>query len=52
MRKEREQRGIEYSAKYFIEDTDPESGEKYFKYSRDYWSDREKGDWNHMDDLF
>ncbi len=43
---------MEYIAKYFEEYMDPESKEKGYKYVRDYWEDRKKGDWSHMDDLF
>jgi hypothetical protein len=52
MRKERESRGIHYKAKYFEEYEDPDSKEKGYKYVRDYWEDRRKGEWSHMDDLF
>jgi hypothetical protein len=53
MRKDREIQGIEYKAKYFEEYVDEDSKEKGgYKYVRDYWEDRRKGDWSHMDDLF
>jgi hypothetical protein len=52
MRKDREMRGQEYQSRYFMEAIDEESGEKYFKYIRDYWADREKGDWSHLEDIF
>jgi hypothetical protein len=52
MRKEREMRGEEYSSRYFQEAVDPDSGEKYYKYIRDYWADRDKHDWSHLEDIF
>jgi hypothetical protein len=52
MRKDRETQGVEHYAKYFEEYIDPESGEKSYKYVRDYWEDRKKGDWSHHEDLF
>jgi hypothetical protein len=53
MRKDNEEAGVEYVAKYFEEYTDPETGERGYKYGRrDYWADRKKGDWAHLDDLF
>lgn len=53
MRKEKEEKGIKYEPKYFYEDTDPDTGEKIFRYGRrDYWEDRRKQDWKHLEDLF
>jgi hypothetical protein len=52
MRKDKETLGIEHKAKYFEESVDPDSGERYYKYVRDYWEDRRQGDWKHMEDLF
>jgi len=52
MRKDREMRGEEFKSRYFEETVDPESGEKYYKYIRDYWADREKHDWSHLEDIF
>jgi hypothetical protein len=37
MRKHREMQGHEYKSRYFEEAFDEESGEKYYKYVRDYW---------------
>ena len=42
MRKEREENGVVYSAKYFELFTDPYTGEEGFKYCKDYWEDRVK----------
>jgi len=50
MRKEREAQNTEWKAAYF-EECD-EKGEKYYKYIRDYWKDREKGEWSHMAHIF
>jgi hypothetical protein len=52
MRKAREINGEEYHCKYFEEYIDEDSGEKGYKYVRNYWEDRKKGDWSHLDDLF
>ena len=52
MRKEREMQGREYKSRYFEESYDEESGEKFYKYVRDYWEDRRKGDWSHLEELF
>jgi hypothetical protein len=52
MRKERESLGIEYKSQYFEEYTDPDTGEKGYQCVRDYWEDRKKGDWSHVQDLF
>lgn len=52
LRKERESKGIEYKPKYFEEYVDPDTGEKGYKYVRDYWEDRRKGDWSHIEDIF
>lgn len=41
MRKEREQNGVSYEAKYFEEYIDSDTGEKGYRYGkRDYWKDR------------
>jgi hypothetical protein len=53
MRKEREEKGIKYEPKYFYEHIDEDTGEKMFKYGkRDYWEDRKKHDFNHLDEIF
>ena len=52
MRKDREMQGHEYKSRYFEEAFDEESGEKYYKYVRDYWQDRKNADWSHLEDLF
>lgn len=52
MRKEREASGIEYKSKYFEEVVDEDTGEKTFKFVRDYWEDRKKSDWKHLDEIF
>lgn len=51
-RKEREARGEQYEAKYFQEFVDPVTGEVGYKYVRDYWEDRKKREWGHLDKLF
>jgi hypothetical protein len=52
MRKDREANGLNYMPKYFEEDVDPDTGEKGYKYVRDYWADRKAHNWSHIDDLF
>lgn len=52
MRKLKEQQGIDHKPKYFEEYIDPESGEKGYKYTRDYWTDRTKANWAHLEDIF
>ena len=51
-RKEKETLGEHYYAKYFEEYEDPESGEKGYKYVRDYWADRKNKNWAHLENLF
>lgn len=53
MRKAREEAGTEYECKYFEEYTDPDSGEKGYRYGkRDYWADRKNKNWSHLEDIF
>ena len=52
MRKMRETQGEEWKACYFEEYHDPDSGEKYYKYIRDYWKDRQDGNWSHLKEIF
>ncbi len=52
MRKKREAEGIEWKAYYFEEYQDPESGEVYYKYIRDYWKDRKEQMWEHLQEIF
>lgn len=53
MRKDRETKGAEYQSTYFEEYFDEEAGEKGYRYGvRDYWSDRSKGDFSHLEDIF
>lgn len=52
MRKEKEQKGIIYQPKYFTEYEDPDTKEKGYKFSRDYWADRKTQNWSHLEDLF
>jgi len=52
MRKDRESKGLEFQSKYFEEYIDSDSGEKGYKYVRDYWEDRRVGDWSHLEEIF
>ena len=49
-RRKRQEAGIEYQAKYFQQIQDNETGEVYYKFSRDYWKDREEQNWELLDD--
>lgn len=48
----RQERNEQHKAKYFEQIEDQDTGEVYYKFSRDYWQDREKLDWQHLDNLF
>jgi hypothetical protein len=52
MRKDREVQGLEYRSRYFEEYVDEESGQTAYRYVRDYWEDRRKGDWSHLEEIF
>ena len=53
MRKQREAEGHEYQSRYFEEYIDEDTGEKGYKYIRDYWEDRKRHDWSHInEDIF
>ena len=51
-RKLRQERGEPYKARYFEQIEDEDTGEVYYKLSRDYWEDRANRDWHDMPDLF
>lgn len=49
--------GHDFAPKYFKKVMDPDSKEEYYAYGpkhgcRDYWQDRAKGDFAHMEDLY
>ncbi len=52
MRKEREANHIEFKSRYFEQHVDEDSGETTYKYIRDYWEDRRKGEWTHLEEIF
>ena len=55
LRKWREENpGNDYVPHYFSKTWDEDSQEEIYKYglNRDYWQDRKKKDWGHLDDLF
>ena len=52
MRRDREALGKEYHSRYFEEYIDEDTGEKGYKYVRDYWEDKKKGDWSHLEEIF
>lgn len=56
-RKKRAEDGTEFMPKYFKKIQDPDSKEDYYAYGpehgmRDYWVDRRKQDFAHMEDLY
>lgn len=52
MRKDRELQGREFKSRYFEQQVDEDTGEPTYKYIRDYWADRSKGDWSHLEEIF
>lgn len=48
----RQERSEPYKARYFEQIEDEDTGEVYYKLSRDYWEDRANRDWHDMPDLF
>ena len=49
--------GNDFMPKYFKKVTDPDSKEDYYAYGpdhgmRDYWRDRQIGEFGHMEDLY
>ena len=51
-RREEEKRKITWKPKYFTESYDDLTGELVYRYSRDYWKDRNEGNFFHLDDIF
>jgi len=54
-RKRMEEEKFEYTPKYFVKEQDTAVGEEgyiSYKYTGDYWKDREEGNWTEMLDLF
>lgn len=53
-RRKREQAGEEWKPKWFEQQRDPVTGEKYWqvKAKDGYWEKREQGDWSICDDIF
>ena len=52
IRKEREEKGLEYSPKWFKEEIDELTGTKTYIYQGNYWEQREKGVFEDPFDLF
>ena len=52
MRKDRESEGREFKSRYFEQLPDEDTGEPTYKYIRDYWEDRRKADWSHLEEIF
>ena len=52
MRKAREKAREKWKPRYFEEEADPATGEKSFRYVRDYWEDRRQGNWEHLHEIF
>ncbi len=50
--KEKDKDKTEYKPAYFVEDDDPITKEKTYKFTWKYWKDREAGSWKHLPHLF
>ena len=51
-RRKRQEANIVYKPHYFEKVTESETEEISYRYIRDYWKDREQGNWGHLADLF
>lgn len=51
-RRVRENDGVEWKAKWFSKKQDAVTGEMYWDFHGDYWSQRNQGDWSRCDDIF
>ena len=52
IRKEREKNNTQVYPKWFTEEIDEATKEKYFKYKGGYWEARETGQWGHLEDIY
>jgi len=53
VRKEREKTGVMVKPKWFVEEADDITGEKYYKYIGGYWEARQTGNWpSDLEDLY
>ncbi|CCK72488.1 uncharacterized protein KNAG_0K01230 [Huiozyma naganishii CBS 8797] len=52
VRKEREAQKVKYQPKYFTLERDPDSGDKIWKFTGEYWNLRKKHDWSKSNDIF
>jgi hypothetical protein len=51
-RKQMESQGTHWQPKWFVEETDQESGENIYKYNGGYWEAKSQGIWPNIDSLF
>lgn len=51
-RREREQKGEEYSPKWFSRGKCPITGEEFWNHTGNYWKCREEQDWSRCEDIF
>ena len=51
-RKERHDRGEEWSPRWFKRTVDADSGEEGWAFQGEYWESRERGTWENVADLF
>ena len=51
-KKEMDENGTQYTPYYFDEVYDDITGELVYTYKRDYWKDREVGDWKHLKTIY
>jgi len=51
-RRERHDRGEEWSPRWFKRGVDPESGEECWLYQGGYWESRGRGQWENVADIF
>lgn len=52
LRKEREENGIEWVPRYFVEKIDEETEEAYYEFNGKYWEDRDSGKVKELERVF
>ncbi|KAL9116069.1 MAG: hypothetical protein Q9227_000437 [Pyrenula ochraceoflavens] len=51
-RRERENKGEEFTPRWFFKSKDPVTGEEFWAHNGEYWKARERHDWNKCEDIF
>lgn len=51
-RREREEKGEEFDARWFVKDKCGITGESYWKFTGEYWETRDKKEWKRVEDIF